>query len=192
MTPHEEHPQGRPRIKSLDKDSFYFEQGGQEKNEEREIMALLRKGCSRDWREVLCAWERRGREVEREDVKLYPSFYTLPLGPSSAFTGQDPTTNFQLWDGDQGVGVRGQCGKRKNRGKRIKRSNERRKEEGNEGFSKPQAHNLTQNSNEETEFLFGRRNKRSPILVSILALFFPSPSLQQIVEESTKEWSGAE
>ena len=76
MTPHEEHPQGRPRIKSLDKDSFYFEQGGQEKNEEREIMALLRKGCSRDWREVLCAWERRGREVEKLiNLQIFP-YYT--------------------------------------------------------------------------------------------------------------------
>lgn len=167
MTPHEEHPQGRPRIKSLDKDSFYFEQGRQEKNEEREIVALLRKGCSTDRREVLCAWERRGREVEREDVKLYPSFYTLPLGPSSASTGQDPTTNFQLWD-DQGMGVRGQCGKRKNRGKSIKRRNERRKKRGMKDSPNPKPTTLLRTKTRKQSSYFGGGTREAPSLSSSL------------------------
>lgn len=72
VSPQEEQPQGRPRVRSLDKDSFFFEQEWQEKNEKREVVSLLRKGCSGDWREVLCAWERRAEEVEGEGIKMYP------------------------------------------------------------------------------------------------------------------------
>lgn len=190
MTPHEEHPQGRPRIKSLDKNSFYFEEGRQEKNKQREIVALLRKGCSRDWREVLCAWERKGREVDREDVKLYPSFYTLPLGPSSAFTGQDPTTNFQLWDGDQGVGVRGQCGKRKNRGKRIKRRNERRRRRGMKDSPNPKPTILLRTKTKKRSSYLGGGTREAPSLSPSLPSSSHLPAFSRLLRNQQR--GGAE
>lgn len=71
MNPHEEQPHRSPRVRSLGSANFFFEQRQQRKNKEKEVVALLRKGCSGDWGEVLCAWERRKEELEGDKVKIH-------------------------------------------------------------------------------------------------------------------------
>lgn len=79
MKLHEEQPQ-RPRVRSLDKDTFCFEQRQQEETEKKEALALLRKGRSGGWGEGPCAWKREKEEPVVEKVKLCKSHLcVLPL-----------------------------------------------------------------------------------------------------------------
>ena len=97
MTPHEEHPQGRPRIKSLDKNSFYFEQGRQEKSKGKSWLCSGKDVPETGERFCVLGREKEGRWTEktsnyirhfilcRSDPALLSLDRTLP-----------PTSNFGL------------------------------------------------------------------------------------------------